>query len=123
MKILVVDDDGLAGALTSALLEDLGHEILQAENGLEAMEVLDADPSVDLIVSDLHMPLVSGLELFAELRAQGSRVPFFLLSGDDPAALGAREPALDGCLAKDGNLGAGLARALEALGARGKHHA
>jgi CheY-like chemotaxis protein len=49
----------------------------------------------------MNMPLVSGIDLFRELRAQGCLLPFILLTGDEPAGLLAQEPRLDACLAKD----------------------
>ena len=55
------------------MLEDAGHECLLAENGIAALELLAADAGVELVISDLNMPLVSGLDLFRELRDQGQR--------------------------------------------------
>ncbi|WP_042422120.1 response regulator [Comamonas granuli] len=101
MKILVVDDDALAGEMTAAVLESLGHEAVLADNGIDAAERLQADSAIALIVSDMNMPLLSGIELFRELRAQGSTLPFILLTGDEPEGLLAQEPRLDACLAKD----------------------
>ena len=43
MRILVVDDDPMAGELTGAILEGLGHEVVLAEDGVDALEKLDAD--------------------------------------------------------------------------------
>jgi CheY-like chemotaxis protein len=104
MRILVVDDDALAGEMTAAVLEGLGHEPLLAENGVEAMETLAADSAIDMVISDLNMPLVSGIELFREIRAQGVNLPFILLTGDDPEAPRQQEPKLDACLLKDFSL-------------------
>ena len=104
MKILIVDDDPLAGELVGALLEDFGHECQLAENGIAALECLGPEAGIELVISDLNMPLVSGLELFQELRDQGQEVAFILLTGDDPAPLRARYPGLSGVLPKDGDL-------------------
>jgi CheY-like chemotaxis protein len=104
MRILVVDDDALAGEMTAAVLEDLGHEPLLAENGVEAMEKLSADAAIEMVISDLNMPLVSGIELFREMRAQGVNLPFILLTGDDPEIARQQEPKLDACLLKDFSL-------------------
>lgn len=101
MKILVVDDDPMAGEITGAILEELGHEVVMAENGSEAAGRLDADPEIELIVSDMNMPAVSGIDLFRKVREEGNVVPFILLTGDDPQAMLAREPLLDACLLKD----------------------
>lgn len=101
MRTLVVDDDAFAGEMTAAVLEGMGHAVVIAENAIEAMEKLAADPTVGLIVSDLNMPMVSGIELFRELRSQGVTLPFILLTGDDPAGPSSAEPLLDACLLKD----------------------
>jgi CheY-like chemotaxis protein len=101
MRILVVDDDALAGEMTAAILEGLGHQVLLAEDGVEAVGKLNADEGIELIISDMHMPMVSGIDLFRELREQGCALPFVLLTGDEPEGLLAQEPRLDACLLKD----------------------
>lgn len=104
MKTLVVDDDPLAAAMVAAVLEELGHSVLVAENAIDAAEQLNADSAIGLVVSDMNMPMVSGIELFRELRAQGNALPFVLLTGDSPEGLLAQEPRLDACLMKDFSL-------------------
>jgi CheY-like chemotaxis protein len=52
----------------------------------------------------MNMPMVSGIDLFRELRDQGSALPFILLTGDEPAGLLLQEPRLDACLLKDFSL-------------------
>lgn len=104
MNILVVDDDPLAAAMVAAVLEGLGHSVLQAENAIDAAEQLNAHSDIALVVSDMNMPMVSGIDLFRELRAQGNLLPFILLTGDAPEGLLAQEPRLDACLTKDFSL-------------------
>jgi CheY-like chemotaxis protein len=104
MHILIVDDDPLAGELVAALLEDAGHDCRLAENGIEALQRLAADPGIELVISDLNMPLLSGLDLLEELRERGHRLPFILLTGDDPAAIQAGTPGLCAALMKDATL-------------------
>ena len=104
MNILVVDDDPLAAAMVAAVLEALGHTVLQAENAIEAAEQLNAHSDIALVVSDMNMPMVSGIDLFRELRAQGNLLPFILLTGDAPEGLLAQEPRLDACLTKEFSL-------------------
>jgi CheY-like chemotaxis protein len=115
MRILVVDDDAMAGEMTGAVLEDLGHEVILAEDSMDAASQLNADASIELIVSDMNMPLVSGIELFRELREQGNTLPFILLTGDEPEGLLAQEPRLDACLLKDFNMGDALALVLTGI--------
>jgi len=112
MRILVVDDDPLAGEMTGAILEEQGHAVVMAENGVEAVDKLNTDNGIDMIISDMNMPMISGIDLFRELREQGSVLPFILLTGDEPAGLLQQEPRLDACLAKDFSLDESLPRVM-----------
>jgi CheY-like chemotaxis protein len=118
MRILVVDDDSMAGEMTAAVLEGMGHEIVLAEDGVDAAGKLNADPGIGMIVSDMNMPMVSGIDLFRELREQGSDLPFVLLTGDEPDGLLAAEPRLDACLLKDFTLEDSLPQVIDAVLAR-----
>lgn len=118
MKILVVDDDAMAAEMSGAVLEDLGHEVILAEDGIAAADILNADPSIEVIISDMNMPLVSGIDLFRELREQGNGLPFILLTGDAPEPLLAKEPRLDACLLKDFSLEETLPQTLAEVLAR-----
>lgn len=104
MRILVVDDDAMAGEMTAAVLEGEGHQITLAENGVDAVGILNTDLEIDMVISDMNMPMVSGIDLFRELRAQNWTKPFILLTGDEPEGLLKQEPGLDGCLLKDFSL-------------------
>ena len=86
MRILVVDDDPLAGEMTGALLEFQGHDVLLANDAMEATSQLDAHDDIAMIVSDMHMPLINGIELLHMLREQGVMLPFILLTGRGSAA-------------------------------------
>lgn len=115
MHILVVDDDLLAAELTGMVLEEAGHSTVLAENAMDASAQLDSDPGIELVISDLNMPLVSGLEFLRELRSQGVTLPFILLSGDDAESLRDSEPGLTDCLLKDELLGENLPEAVARL--------
>ncbi|MBF0220015.1 MAG: response regulator [Gammaproteobacteria bacterium] len=104
MQILIVDDDPLAGELTAMLVEDAGYQTQLLESGIEALQMLSEENPFAAIISDMNMPLMDGLELFAELRQQGITTPFILLTGDDPAPLLARAPTLNACMTKSGDL-------------------
>lgn len=104
MRVLVVDDDPFSREMTVAILEDMDYDCQLAGNGVEAMEMLAGEDGFDLVISDMNMPLVSGIDLFRELRSQGVALPFILLTGDDPDGLQAQEPNLDACLFKDFSL-------------------
>lgn len=112
MHILVVDDDPLAGEMTAALLEAQGHQPLLACDAMEAVEQLDTHSEIMLIVSDMHMPLISGLALLEMLREQGNSLPFILLTGDTPDAALQQTPGLAACLRKDAELMSTLEQAV-----------
>ncbi len=100
-RILVVDDDLFTAQLTGLVLEASGYEILLAEGGLDALEKIAADPLIRIVVSDMNMPFIDGVQLFAELRQQGSSLPFVLLTGQDADTLRQDHPEIDAVLAKD----------------------
>lgn len=113
MHILVVDDDPLAGEMTAALIESQGYETLIAFDAMGAVEQMDAHSDIGLIVSDMHMPLVSGLDLLAMLREQDNDLPFILLTGDVPDIELRQTPGLHACLSKDAELASNLEAAIK----------
>lgn len=115
MRILVVDDDPMASEMIAAVLESLGHAVVAVENALDACARLDTETDFALVVSDMHMPLVSGIEFLEVLRAGGNEIPFILLTGDDPATLASRIAGVDACLAKDFSLDESLPRAIDGV--------
>ncbi|ABK43992.1 response regulator receiver protein [Magnetococcus marinus MC-1] len=113
MKVLVVDDDALAGEMTSAVLEMAGYVCLLAENGVEALELISQHEDLMAVISDQNMPLITGLELYKTLQEQNVTLPFILLSGDDSTRLIAENPGLSGCVMKDADLEQQLVAALQ----------
>jgi chemosensory pili system protein ChpA (sensor histidine kinase/response regulator) len=69
-NILVVDDSLSVRKFASMILEQNGYNVLSASNGLEALKTLD-DYNVDLILTDLEMPVMHGYELLRELKRRG----------------------------------------------------
>ncbi len=65
--VLVVDDDALVATGTVAMLEDLGHTVLEASSGMEALAMLENGRWVDLVITDHAMPEMTGLELARQL--------------------------------------------------------
>ena len=81
LKILAVDDDALILMNTAALLEDLGHEVLEASSGEMAIEILRQNTNVDVLITDQAMPKMTGTQLAdlaTELRGD---LPIILASG------------------------------------------
>jgi CheY-like chemotaxis protein len=80
--ILLVDDDVLVRAGTVAMLEDLGHVVIEAESGLQALEQLTHHGvSIDIIITDHAMPGMKGLDLIRLLRASHPLMPVILATG------------------------------------------
>ncbi|MDD2309638.1 MAG: response regulator [Desulfuromonadaceae bacterium] len=116
--ILVVDDDEFTAELTGMILESSGYDVVIAVGGMDALEKIAGDTSIRMIVSDMNMPFIDGVQLFAELRGQGYNQPFMLLTGDDAAPLRLAHPDIDAVLTKDENLQDALPELVEALLAR-----
>jgi signal transduction histidine kinase len=79
--ILLVDDDALIAASTVAMLEDLGHRVVEAHSGREALAVLDGGLKPDIIITDHAMPGMSGMDLVMELRLRDPDLPILLATG------------------------------------------
>lgn len=62
MLALVIDDSRAARSIISNILKEMGMSVLQAANGLEALEVLQRSPAVELLLVDWNMPAMNGLE-------------------------------------------------------------
>ncbi len=78
-NILAVEDDKNTRKLLVTLLKNNGYNVLTAENGEEALEVLEHN-HVDLMVIDVMMPIMNGYELTKVLRDGGSQMPMLMLS-------------------------------------------
>jgi signal transduction histidine kinase/CheY-like chemotaxis protein len=79
--VLFVDDDFLISLSTVSLLEDLGHSVIKASSGAEALTVLRDDKPIDLLITDYAMPGMTGLQLAAEARRLRPQLPVLLATG------------------------------------------
>ena len=77
--ILVVDDDKNTRRLMQAVLQADGYAVTTAENGVEALEVMDRE-TVDLVVLDIMMPQMDGYEFTKTLRAADNNLPILMVS-------------------------------------------
>lgn len=91
LKVLVIDDDPPIRKLLRMGLTTQGYDILDATNGKMGLELLSQEP--DLIILDLGLPDVSGLDLLSKIRERDERVPIVVLSSRDDEA--AKVHALD----------------------------
>ncbi|MEZ5975912.1 MAG: response regulator [Planctomycetota bacterium] len=81
LRILIADDDPDIRSGASDLLMGSGLEVLEAEDGRRAMELIDGRTPVHLALLDLQMPHLGGLELFQHMLDNDLRVPTILWSG------------------------------------------
>ena len=81
-RILIVEDDNELRQLFRRVLEKTGYETFEADNGQEALDVLDAQ-FIDLIVSDIMMPVMDGYELVRSLREAGISIPVLMITAKD----------------------------------------
>lgn len=77
--ILVVDDDKNTRLLFSAVLEEAGYTVSTAENGEDALEVMDKE-HIDLVVLDIMMPKMDGYEFTKILRSSDDNLPILMVS-------------------------------------------
>jgi CheY-like chemotaxis protein len=71
MRILVVDDEPMVRFLLVRFLEEEGHTVDEAADGIDALEQLNRR-AYDLLITDVHMPRMSGIDLVRALRRQGN---------------------------------------------------
>ncbi len=79
LKILVVDDESRMRKLVKDFLTKSNYEVIEAENGEEAVDIFFADKNIDLIVLDIMMPKMDGWQVCREIRNY-SKVPIIMLT-------------------------------------------
>ncbi len=80
--VVVVDDDTAVRGVIKALLEREGYRVDQAAGTTEALEILDRERGVELVVTDMHMPGRDGRELLREMRAHYPEIAVVMVTGD-----------------------------------------
>jgi putative two-component system response regulator len=87
LKVLIVDDDFINRKLLQTLLKKHPDvvETTEAENGSDALDKLKKDPSINLVLLDIMMPIVDGIEFLKIFRSDmsNSHIPVIVLSTDD----------------------------------------
>lgn len=78
--ILCVDDEAIPLALRKSVLEKSGYRVVPASSGAEALEIMERE-TVDLVLTDLLMPGMSGTELATRVKQRWSGIPVVLFSG------------------------------------------
>ena len=77
-RILIIDDDAAVRGTLRTLLQKAGYETLEAPDGREGSQMLDG---VDVVITDLLMPEVDGVDLLSLIRKSGLDVPVIAMSG------------------------------------------
>jgi CheY-like chemotaxis protein len=82
IRILIVDDEDVPRQRLRAALDGAGHEVLESADGEEALRTLDREP-IDLVITDVVMPDLDGIELLRTLRKEHPGVRTIVLSASD----------------------------------------
>lgn len=82
-RILLTDDEPILRKVGTAMLKQLGHTVIEASDGLEALEILESESTIDLLMTDLFMPGgMSGEQLASEAIELRPNLKIIYLSGD-----------------------------------------
>lgn len=79
-RVLLVEDEQHIRLLVGSILRRKGYTTVEAENGLEALHLLQQEPAFDIIITDLQMPELGGVALLRELRTSYPTVPIVVIS-------------------------------------------
>src|SRR5262245_7029607 len=81
MKVLIVEDDNAMAQMCAKLIRRRGHSVLIAGSAQDALAILREGKDIDVVLSDIQMPQMSGLQLLDRLRALDATVPIILMTG------------------------------------------
>jgi CheY-like chemotaxis protein len=84
--LLLVEDEPRLRRATHRQLHFSGYRVWSCGHGGEALDLLESDAQFDLVLSDIDMPVVDGVELAGRMHAAGHRIPLILLSGQEVSA-------------------------------------
>ena len=86
MKILAVDDSKTVHLFIKSLFAGTSHEVLKAMDGAEAVELVNNDSAIDLVLLDWEMPVKDGVTTLAEIRDNGNAVPIIMVTSKNDAS-------------------------------------
>ena len=96
-RILVVDDEAAIVKLLQEFLRKFGFEVIKAAGGEEALAMLCSPEAFDLMIVDMKMPKVAGLEVLREFKKTRGETPFIVLTGSIDIERNEKELAEAGC--------------------------
>ncbi|WP_321314263.1 response regulator [Halarcobacter sp.] len=80
LKLLFVEDETDLVEIITDTLQKLNANFLSAKNGQEALDIIEANDDIDIIVTDINMPVMNGLVMIKELRDKGNSIPIIIMS-------------------------------------------
>ena len=80
-KLMIVDDDPEVRVIVAEFLEDFGYQVLQADGGAQALDLLAQTPDLRMIITDIRMPDMSGVELAEVATQRQSDLKIIFISG------------------------------------------
>ena len=82
MNILLADDNTMLRNLLEEFIKGLKHQVFAAEDGQQALDIFQsAEHQVDLLITDIMMPGINGIELARKIRDHNSQLPIIIISG------------------------------------------
>ena len=84
-QVLIVDDDYATREALGALLEQMGHTPLTADSAADALRILESTAALDVVVTDVVMPRMNGIEFAGRVRSIRPSLPVVLVTGDSDA--------------------------------------
>lgn len=93
LNILIVDDDEVMHKLLSTFIFELGHQSHSVYNGADAFQAVQDQP-FDLVLTDVRMPGMDGLELLEKIRAHTPSLPVVVITGHGDPAMSDKAKAL-----------------------------
>lgn len=98
-RVLMVDDHDTLRLLISVILGPLGHSVISAENGEQALMKLVTHP-IDLLITDIHMPVMNGIELTKTVREYYPAIFILVITSDSELGIAALDAGAHLYLAK-----------------------
>ncbi len=88
-KILVVDDSSTVRQQVRIALSQAGFEVIEAVDGLDGAQKIEADPNISMVICDVNMPRMNGLQMLARVKASAARpgLPIVMLTTEGQPAL------------------------------------
>src|SRR3546814_2388631 len=82
LRVLVVDDQDLVRQSLADMLSELGHDVMDASSGAQALQILGSETAFALLVTDYSMPSMTGVELIAKAQESGHELRTLIVSGE-----------------------------------------